>query len=232
MRSICFAVLLVVPSVHALETGGRYDFFCDHGQDIINAELIGEDDTSYYVRLSVSVNKVPIGKKNVLRTVLKAPPASTPQKTRFMAGVLGGIGIATGRLADFTGVTPAATLYASYEIMPRLSLIFRTDFMRFASGEASLRSLAFLPGVAYEAPWRLWRLRFSGGLAAGSAWLYAVADRQSLSSFTPALLVFAAVSYDFSERFGVIFTADTTYLYDAQTMVMVPALKLGASYRL
>ena len=232
MRSIFFAVLLVVPSVHSLETGGRYDFFCDHGQDIINAELIGEDDTSYYVRLSVSVNKVPIEKRNVLRTVLKAPPARTPQKARLMAGILGGVGIATGRLADFTGVTPAATLYASYEIMPRLSLIMRMDFMRFASGDASLRSLAILPGVAYEAPWRLWRLRFSGGIAAGSAWLYAVADSLSRSSFTPALLVFAAASYDFSERLGVIFTADTTYLHDAQTLVLVPVLKLGVSYHL
>lgn len=224
----------MVSSVHALETGGRYDFFCDHGQDIINAELVGEDDARYYVRLSVSVNKVPIEKKNVLRTVLKAPAVRVKIKAelRFTAGLLGGVGIATGRLADFTGATPAATLYAGYEIMPRFSVVFRTDFMRFVQGDASLRSLAFLPGISYEFPWRLWRLRFFGGVAAGSAWLYAIADSAGRSSFTPAANVFAAARYNFTERLDAIFSVDTTYLYDAQTFVLIPSLKIGAGYRL
>lgn len=232
MRSIFLAVLLVTSSAHALETGGRYDFFCDHGQDIINAELIGEDDVRYYVRLSVSVNKVPIEKKNVLRTVLKAAPVRAPQKARFAVALAGGVGITTGRLADFTGATPAATLYGTYEILSRLSLIFRMEFLRLANGDASLRALAFLPGVAYELPWQLLRLRFSGGITFGSAWLYAVADTLSRSSFTPAANVFAMVSYDFSERLRAIFTVDTTYLYDAQTTVLIPAIKMGVSYRL
>lgn len=219
-------------SVHALETGGRYDFFCDHGQDIINAELIGEDDARYYVRLSVSVNKVPIEKKNVLRTVLKQPPVRAPHKARFAAGVLGGMGIATGRLADFSGVTPAAAFYGAYEIMPRLTLVLRADYMRFVSGDASLRSIALLPGVAYELPFQLWRLRFAAGMAVGSAWLYAATNSLSQNSFTPAVLVFVTVAYNFQERLGAIFTLNTTYIYDAQTPVLIPSLKLGVSYRL
>lgn len=224
--------MLLASPVLALETGGRYDFFCDHGQDIINAELVGEDETRYYVKLSVSVNKLPIEKKNVLRTVLKAAPERAKQKVRMHAGFLGGFALASGRLSDFTGGAPAATLYGTYEVMPRLGLILRADFMRFASGDAALSAVTALPGFAYELPWHIWRIRVSAGMALGTAWLYAFADNLSRHSFTPAALVFFTAAYDFSDRLAAVMSVDTAYLYDVQTAVWIPSLKIGVGYRL
>jgi hypothetical protein len=236
VRSIV-AVLIIfsLGSAYALETGGRYDFFCDHGQDIMNAELVGEDDTRYYVKLSVSVSRLAIEKKNVLHTSRKAssPVAAQAGKPHpFSVTLLGGLGFASGRLAEFSPVTPAITLYGAYRLKERWDLAVRGDFMRFANGDAALRPLFFSAGMGFNLPWQFSQIRFFSGVSVGVAWLYAVAEGLKENSLTPAVILWSAAERSFTERISVTIFTDLSYIYDKQTFVLIPAVRLGVSYRL
>ncbi len=201
----------------------------------MNAELVGEDETRYFVKLSASVNRLAIEKKNVLRTDLKArpPAAAEPVKARaFSVALIGGMGFATGRLAEFSSVTPAVTLYGAYRLKERWDIIARGDFMRFANGDASLRPVLFSAGMSFHLPWRFREIRFSSGLSAGAAWLYAVADGLKEQSLTPAAIIWFAAERSFTDRISATTFIDVSYIYDRQTFVLIPAIRLGVSYQL
>lgn len=235
MRYLIGAILLFASPVFALETGGRYDFFCDHGQDIFNAELAGEDAKYYYVKLSVSVSKLAIEKKTVLRTTLKAPPpAAAAPKTgrRIVFGVLGGLGLASGRLADFAALSPAATVFATYRQNERWSIVGRADFLRFASGNAALRFLSFSAGLRFDPAWQFPGFRIFSALSLGSALVSASSEDFSEQNFAPVVIFCVGAERNLTEKLSAVATVDASYIYDKQTFVLVPALRLGVSYRL
>ena len=226
--------------VSALEIGARYDFFCDDGQDIINAELADEDEKRYYVKLSVTVNKVPIEKKDVIRTVLKSPrpkPAAEPAAVApvqkpIAVSLLPGLDLATGRLSDFASIAPAVTATGTYPWRDGFSFAARTDFLRFASGANALRVLAFSAGATYDLPWKFAGISFYAGAALGAAYIYAVTDVSSAHSLTPSAVVWGTAERPLYEKLTATAMLDVTYIFDRQTFVLMPGLKVGVSYRL
>lgn len=234
MRSIIGVILLFVSPVLALETGGRYDFFCDDGQDIINAELVGEDAKYYYVKLSVSVNNLAIDKKTVLHTTLKAPPqaAASIAKRRMALGILGGLGLASGNLADFAALSPAVAVFGTYQYRERWSVFARGDFLRFASGTAALRFLSISAGLRFDPDWQFAGFRFFSALSLGSALVSAATEEYAEQNFSPVVIFCVGSERQLVEKLSGIAALDFSYIYDKQTFVLVPAIRLGVSYRL
>jgi hypothetical protein len=231
VRNILGFFILSCQCLFALEAGRRYDFICSDGQDIFNAELIGEDSEKYYLKLSASIAKVPLEKKYVTRTIDKtAAPEIQREKIAVNVNALAGLAIATGRLAGFSGVAPAASLSGDIRITPRWQFVLRGDFQQFTKDTAYLRMILFSAGIETLLPLEYKAFRFRAGVSGGGAYLSAVTDEARQTTVVPAAVFWTGTNLPVSATWQVLLRIQAAYVYDAHTFVITPGFFLGAAY--
>lgn len=226
--------LLSGTALTALEPGGRYDFICLDGQDIYNAELVSENAERYFVRLSPVLHSFPIDKSFVVRTVersvpLKNPPPKVEHKSEI--SVSAGMDFSTGRLATFSKIAPALSIAGAYAVFSRFDAIARIDANQFVSSESSLRSAIFTAGARYRLPYVFWNIESAAGLAAGATLLIARSATLSETGAAFTLTAFGRLTRDISGHFGVMADMHLHYIYDRETVILLPGISLGGIYR-
>lgn len=235
LRVFCISGLLLAgTSLAALEKGGRYDFICRDGQDIYNAELVSENNERYFVRLSPVLNSFPIDKSFVVRTVERSLPekAEKPSaRQKFDVAAAAGADFSTGRLASFSGIAPAFSLSAAYNVYSRFDAITRVDANQFASNGSYLREIIITAGSRYRLPFSFWKIDSAVGLAAGATLLIARSSTFSENGAAFTLTVFGRLTRDFSSRFAALADLHLHYIYDRETVILLPGIALGAAFK-
>lgn len=212
----------------ALETGKRYDFLCDDGQDIINAELIKEDREQYFVRLSAAMADIRIEKRYVRRTIERVlPEKAASQRWRWQ--ILPGLQITTGRLTDFARFGPAFLTGLAYRLLPGIDIIARADVSRFGRQDASLNILRLATGAEYALPVSFWQISVAGGAAGGAAQIIGEADNFHVSSTIAFGAVWLAFRKKITEGWSVLLQPEISAIFDNRSTFVLAAFHAGVS---
>ena len=230
-----FAVLLLVATgLHALNIGERYDFLCSDGQDVYNAELTAEDEKNYYVRLSPVMAQVPIEKQFVVSTASKSQAKAVkpqPAGPRFELALGAGADFSLGRLTVLARVAPAAAVTGTFWWRPNWGFFGRLAADEFRAAPAYLRALQANSGAWYQLPWTFARISALFGVGGGLAYLSAQTTAFSETAVVISALAVLRLQYAWNTRWIFFLEPAATYLYDRETLIVIPGLQAGAGYR-
>lgn len=226
------AALSLASTSYALQKGERYDFFCSDGQDVYNAELTGEDAKNFYVKLSPLMAQVPIEKQYVLRAIPK-PNVEKPQETAatFELALNGGTEFALGKLGSFAKYAPIIAGTLTFWWRPGFGFFGRVSAEEFRASGAYLRVSGSHAGIWWRLPGTFGN--FSALLGAGLGGAYLVGET---IAFSETAVVFSVLStlrlqYSINPRWFLFLEPAATYLYDRETLILLPGLTAGAAWR-
>lgn len=233
MKLFGAALLLFCSELAALTTGQRYDFLCTDGQDIFNAELTAEDEKNYFVRLSPVMQQVPIEKKFVAQIIprsVKKDTASPKIAGRFEVNFSAGADLAVARLANFSRVAPRISVAFGWWFKTPYGIFTRISAEEFRKSPAYLRAFSATAGAAYQLklPWVAFSIVFE--LGAGGALLNAKSDTFSETTLVPAALLATRGNYAFNPRLRAFLEISANYIYDRDTLLLLPGAGLGVAY--
>lgn len=232
-RSVFAALLLVAPGLHALNVGDRYDFFCSDGQDVYNAELTREDTDHYYVRLSPVLDQVPIEKQFVVQTVPRSikPVQATEPTARFEISLGAGLDVAAGKLSAFAKTAPKAAASATFWWRQNWAFFARLSAEEFRASPAFLRSFGAHAGMWWRVPLTYYGFSLLTGAAPGGALLAAQTTGFSETAIAFSFLAAARVQYTYGSRWIFFLEPSATYIYDSETVILLPGIQAGAAFR-
>ena len=224
------AFFLILPQLaFALEKGKRYDFLCDDGQDIINAELVREDSERYFVRLSAALADIRIEKRFVRQT--REHLQNAPENLqRWRAFILPGAQFATGRLAEFARVAPIIVAGVGRRIFYQIEMVGRADYSRLAKDSASLNIARLAAGAEYPLPVVFWQLSVTAGAGGGVAQIFGGVDSFRVSSAIPFALAWLVLKRKISAAWSLVLQPEFSALFDNRSAYFLAAFHAGVSY--
>lgn len=223
---------MLATSLGALNIGERYDFICTDGQDIYNAELVLEDAERYFVRLSPVMSRVPIEKKYVTRTVSRSVAVVPTPRRVLTVGAGGGVDFATSKLSSFAVYAPGFFVSAAYPFLSQLNAVVRADFTQFTKGSSYLRTINLYAGAEFAIPYTIARISLSVGFVGGVAYLKANSETFADSAWVPSALVWTRFFYQMAAQVDLFIAPGCRYIYDRETLLLLPGVSLGVNYRL
>lgn len=244
MRKIVFFLFFspaLIAKGEKLKVGERYDFIAKDGQHVYDAILVRETQTTYVVKVAGFGNETVTVEKSILSEPPKQIQPGKPRPRRgppekMTVALYGDFRIAIGDFSNYTQFFPGGGLRLTRTI-PRLPVVATNALwaaFHYAPVVKSPRRIDMVTGMVgprWNFRWKKWK----------SAELF-VAAGPSLSFFKYVSFSYEAISFNVGAVAGGGFDwymgknwflslqAMMHYVYDSQTLILLPAVSAGVGY--